>query len=386
MPAPNSPSEVRQPFAEQIAAIRTRTRNLIPTARWTDLRRNGHDRGFAVAGAMKTDLLADFAGAIERVAKEGKSIEWFRQNFDAIVDKHGWNYVGERNWRTRTIYTTNMRTSYSAGRLAQLRDPDLRKAAPFWMYRHGGSADPRPQHLAWDKLTLPADDPWFAIRYPPNGWGCSCRVVAVSRAAAQRMGGRFEDPPARDPKGAIDDGWDYMPGDTVSDELRSTLEAKAAKVPPEVAATMLRESAPVDVRAFADRAMATADRKITLDLGTVKNVERIREKTGFDLEGFTRELDNFGVRHTMREHGDAKREAGRGQIAVSLDDFALLTTIMDFFDDVQHDGQNKIGRDVLVFTKLIDGIGYWHAAEIRDRRHLVVTDSLRKKAGPWKLD
>lgn len=383
MPAPSSPTELRQPFAEQIAAIRTRTRNLIPTARWTDLRRNGHDRGFAVAGAMKTDLLADFAGAIERVAEQGKSIEWFRQNFDAIVDKHGWNYVGERNWRSRVIYTTNMRTSYAAGRLAQLRDPDLRKAAPFWMYRHGGSADPRPQHLDWDKLTLPADDPWFAIRYPPNGWGCSCRVVAVSRSAAQRMGGRFEDPPTRDPKGAIDAGWDYMPGGSVSEELRTLLDQKAKASPAALATAMLREAAPIDVRQFVERSMATGDRKITLDLGTVKNVERIREKTGFDLTGFTRLIDNYGVRHTLGNHGDVRKEASRGQLAVTVDDFLLLTTIMDFFDEVRHDGKNRVGRDVLVFTKEIDEVGYRHVVEVREGKKLVVTDSLRKKRGAW---
>lgn len=91
------------------------------------------------------------------------------------------------------------------------------------------------------------------------------------------------------------------------------------------------------------------------------------------------------MRHTIKEHGDAKVEAARGQIAVAPNDFGLLTTIMDFFDDVKHDGKNKIGRNVLVFTKLIDGVGYWHAAEIREGRHLVVTDSLRKKKGAWNL-
>jgi hypothetical protein len=376
--------EVRQPFAEQIAAVRARTENLIPTARWTDLMRNGHDRGFAVAGAMKTDLLSDFATSIDKVVAEGKSIDWFRQQFDEIVARHGWDYSGERNWRTRTIYTTNMRTTYAAGRLAQLRDPDLQQAAPFWMYRHGGSADPRPQHLAWDKMVLPADDPWWQTHYPPNGWGCSCYVVAVTQGMAERMGGKFVDSPPPDEPGAIDKGWDYMPGRTVADELREVVADKAAKAPAAMAAALRADVDPVDVRAFAMEAMQVADRKIELDLGTVKNVERIRDQTGFDLSGYTRSIDNYGVRHTMRQHGDAAVEARRGQIAVTLEDFGLLTTVMDFFDVVWHDGKNKVGRDVLVFAKEIDGVGYWHAAEIRDRRHLVVTDSLRKKRGRWE--
>ena len=384
MPAPTRPEEVRQPFAEQIAAVRLRTRNLVPTAKWTDLMRNGHDRGFAVAGAMKLDMLSEFAGAIETVAKEGKSIEWFRQNFDQIVERHGWDYNGPRNWRTRTIYTTNMSTSYAAGRRAQQRDPDLLKVAPYLMYRHGGSAEPRPHHLAWDGLVVVANDPWVKKHYPPNDWGCSCYMVAVSKAQAERMGGRFEAPPANDPDGAIGEGWDYTPGDTVSSELGETLDQKAKAAPAALAAAMRREAFPVDVRKFAVQSMATADRKITLDLGTVKNADRIKEKTGFDLAGFTRQIDNYGVRHTLGNHGDAKKEAKRGQLAVTVDDFSLLTTIMDFFDDVWHDGKNRVGRDVLVFAKQVDGVGYRHVVEVREGKKLVVTDSLRKKRGAWE--
>ncbi len=234
---PDTPEGVKARFEAQIEAIRLRTANRIPTERWTDVLRNGHDRAFVVAGAMKGDLLADLARAVEAAITEGKSLGWFREQFDAIVDQRGWAYRGERNWRTRVIYTTNLRTSYATGRLAQLRDPELKKAAPYWMYKHGGSADPRPQHLAWDGLTLPADDPWWQQHYPPNGWGCSCYVVAVSAEQAGRLGGRIESPPA-DPPGAIDPGWDYMPGNTVADELRRTLEEKVAQLPSELGAAL----------------------------------------------------------------------------------------------------------------------------------------------------
>ena len=134
-----------------------------------------------------------------------------------------------------------------------------------------------------------------------------------------RMGGRLEKPPTRDPKGAIDAGWDYMPGGSVSEELRTLLDQKAKASPAVLATAMLREAVPIDVRQFVERSMTTGDRKITLDLGTVKNVERIREKTGFDLTGFTRLIDNYGVRHTLGNHGDASKETSRGQLAVTVD-------------------------------------------------------------------
>lgn len=164
---------IKLPFAEAIEFFLGKLGNLIPTARWDEVMRAQHDRGFMVAGAAKADLLADFAAAVEEVIAEGKSIEYFRSAFDAIVAAHGWAYEGERNWRTRVIYQTNMSTAYAAGRLAQLRDPDLQQLKPLVMYKHNDSVtSPRPEHEAWDGITLPIDDPWWSTHYPPNDWGC----------------------------------------------------------------------------------------------------------------------------------------------------------------------------------------------------------------------
>jgi len=219
-------AEPADQFNEQLAALQIRLRNLVPTERWDDFKGAAHDRGFMVAGAMKADLLNDLAGAVTRVIENGGTIEDFRRDFDDIIERTGWAYKGEKNWRTRTIYTTNMKSTYHAGRLAQLNDPELLSVAPFRMYRHGGSAEPRPEHLKWDKIVRRADDPWWDTHYTPNGWGCSCYVIAVSEATAKRMGGSFEDPAADEP-GDIDDGWDYAPGASVDAEIRDIASKKA---------------------------------------------------------------------------------------------------------------------------------------------------------------
>lgn len=142
----------------------------------------------------------------------------------------GWAYNGGRNWRTRVIYETNLRQSYHAGREAQMADPELRKRRPYGLYRHGGSSDPRPEHLAWNGLVLPLDDPWWQTHSPQNGWGCKCKKYTLSEADVQRMGLKVaERAPAiewedrligqrgpnpqtvRVPKG-IDPGFEYAPG------------------------------------------------------------------------------------------------------------------------------------------------------------------------------
>lgn len=244
-PADASLEGAHLPFDEQIAFFQAKLGNLIPTRTWRDVRHAGHDTGFMVAGAAKADLLSDFAQAVDSTIADGKSLQWFRQAFDAIVEEHGWSHTGGRDWRSKVIFQTNMTTSYAAGRLAQLRDPELQKLAQYWMYVHNDSVlHPRPLHLSWDKLVLPADDPWFKVHYPPNGWGCMCRVTAVSKAQAKRDGGRFGpapddgiNPKTGTPNG-IDRGFDYMPGDTVTDRIRQTLLEKTAKLPEALGAAL----------------------------------------------------------------------------------------------------------------------------------------------------
>ncbi|WP_172298335.1 phage minor head protein [Pseudoruegeria sp. HB172150] len=242
----------RKPFPEQIAALRLRLGNLVPTARWTDLWQASHDRAFTVAGAMKADLLKDLADAVEGAISEGKGLEAFRAEFREIVERNGWHgWTGEGTkageaWRTRVIYRTNARTSFMAGRYSQLREAGYR----YWVYRHGGSLEPRLQHLAWDGLILPADHPFWATHFPPNGWGCSCRVRgARSMAAARRLGG---DPdvelgegwdkalPKTGAPAGIDKGWAYAPGASVTDALIAFVTGKKENLPPELAEVLER--------------------------------------------------------------------------------------------------------------------------------------------------
>jgi uncharacterized protein with gpF-like domain len=217
---------VSLPFAE---AIKFFTGKLsIPTATWTDIWKGEHARAFTIAGATRDDLLADFRTAIEEALTEGKTIADFRSEFDKIVTRYGWSYNGGRGWRTRVIYQTNVRTAYQAGRYAQMTDPDVLAYRPFWRYRHGDSRQPRAQHLAWDGLVLPADHPWWQTHYTPNGWGCQCRVEALSARQLAALGKDGPDQAPDDgtyewtdrktgevhtiPKG-IDPGWDYNVGE-----------------------------------------------------------------------------------------------------------------------------------------------------------------------------
>jgi len=241
-----------RPFAEQVAAYRLRLGNLVPTARWDDLRHSAHDRAFMVAGATKADLLVDLASAVDKSISQGTGLETFRKDFREIVARHGWHgWTGEGTkggeaWRTRVIYRTNAATSFAAGRRAQLEEAGF----PIWIYRHGGSREPRPEHLALDGVALPSDHEFWATHSPPNGWGCSCYVVgARSERGVRRLGG---DPGKTLPEGwdrispktgapvGIDRGWDYAPGATVTDTIRD-LSGKLDRLPERPAIDLIQD-------------------------------------------------------------------------------------------------------------------------------------------------
>ena len=131
----------RLPFAQQASFMRAKLR--LPTEDYDDILGAAHDRAFVVAGVMRADLLADLHEAVQQAIDDGKTLGWFREQFDAIVQRRGWTgWTGDGSaegvaWRTRTIYTTNLRVSHAAGRYAQMTQPEVLQARPYWRYVRG---------------------------------------------------------------------------------------------------------------------------------------------------------------------------------------------------------------------------------------------------------
>jgi hypothetical protein len=204
-----------------------------------------------VAGANRIDLLLDLREAVDKAISGGATLQDFRRDFDAIVARHGWAYNGGRNWRTRVIFETNLRTSYAAGRYEQLQK--LKKVRPYWRYIHSDSVQhPRPLHVAWHGKILHADDPWWQTHYPPNGWGCQCRVESLDEAGLRRhgktapdaapsdgtalvtVGKRGPNPQVVETPNGVDPGFGYAPGrDAWLRRQAGHVEQRATRLPPE---------------------------------------------------------------------------------------------------------------------------------------------------------
>lgn len=333
---------VRQQFQEQIDFLRRKLN--LPSESWRDIQSAAHDRAFVVAGATKADLLHDLRKAVDQ-AVQGGSIGEFRKNFAEIVAKHGWTgWTGEGTkageaWRTRVIYQTNLMTSYAAGRRAQLLDPDLVERRPFWRYVHNDSVThPRPQHKRWGdmKLTLRHDHPFWETHFPPNGWGCKCRVVAV---AAPGDGDGTEPPegwaqtdPATGAPVGIDEGWGYAPGARADNELRSFVQDKLIDYPPAIERMLS-----VDVNRHLNTTERITDFVQRVRDGSLRNEDlwmgfvepeaaaRIKAATGQDVDSYMVLLPEDNVRHTYREH----RWDGKGQRPVVPADYEHVASFIN---------------------------------------------------------
>ncbi len=163
---------------------------------WEELWQEAQAQAFTVAKATRLDLLQDIRDAVEKALAEGKTLAWFKKELTPVLQAKGWwgrqvqpdgstVQLGSP-WRLQTIYRTNLQTAYMAGRFqAQLENVDDR---PYWMYVAILDGRTRPSHRALNGKVFRYDDPFWSSFYPPNGWGCRCRVVALSADDVARRG------------------------------------------------------------------------------------------------------------------------------------------------------------------------------------------------------
>ncbi|MBS4046178.1 MAG: minor capsid protein [Alphaproteobacteria bacterium] len=212
------------PFKEAIDFYRRKVN--LPTKSYTDLWEGMHGPAFVVAGAQQATLLSDLREAVDRAISEGTTIEDFRKAFDKTVARHGWDYKGGRNWRSRVIFDTNLRQAYNAGKWEQANA--AKKQRPYLRYIAVLDSETRPEHRAWHNTVLPIDHEWWRTHHPSCGWRCRCTTQSLaSRDLKSLQLTVSEDPKVewvsqevktpqgavtvRTPKG-IDPGFGYNPG------------------------------------------------------------------------------------------------------------------------------------------------------------------------------
>ena len=161
--------------------------------------REEHAVAFTVANMMKVSMLTDVQRSIEKAQEEGWPADRWKKEMAEELAKRGWwgrmkppdpkdpQAVAKANLymsrRLDTIWRVNTRQAAQAGVWER---GQRSKSHPYILYRVGPSKQHRDQHLAWDGVLLPKDDPFWAVANPMNGWGCKCYTRFVSRAQYER--------------------------------------------------------------------------------------------------------------------------------------------------------------------------------------------------------
>lgn len=192
-----------------------------PSWDWDEVWQEEHAAAFTVAKAMGKDVLATLRDAVDRAVADGQTFAEFKKRLRDVLAALGWWGVQTvKNPKTgkpetvelgtprrlKTIYVTNARVARAVGqwyRIQRTKD-DL----PYLLYELGPSQRHREQHEKWAGTILPVDDPAWGRMFPPNGWGCKCRVRQLSQRQADRKGGETTAPDT----GGIDPEWAYNPG------------------------------------------------------------------------------------------------------------------------------------------------------------------------------
>lgn len=225
-----------------------------------------------------------------------------------------------------------MATSYWAGRWVQMTDPEVVKLHPYWRYIHAdGVLNPRENHLAWHGLTLPWDHPFWKTHFAPNGIGCHCRIISVTRKegeASARAG--LGEPPAGwdkiDPRTGeqvgIGKGFGYAPGASVARSLQSLVDDKLLKLDAPIGAAMWQELGPalLQERLTKWQALFDATRQSLRGSGEAVMVHTVAPATVADLAANGVVLENAAVWMRDSELMHALRDTKTARGAALPDD------------------------------------------------------------------
>lgn len=188
------------PPKEAIKYFEKKTNNKV-TYNWYDMLQEDHTKAFTVAKSTVANILTDIRTEVEKSLKEGRTFHQFKKDLLPILEKKGWTgfktdpETGKRielgtPRRLQIIYNTNLRTAYSAGRYKAFLDNAENR--PYWQYKTQNDELVRKSHRLLKNKVFHYTDPIWNDIFPPNGWGCRCRVIALSERDLKRMGLKVE--------------------------------------------------------------------------------------------------------------------------------------------------------------------------------------------------
>ena len=99
----------------------------------------------------------------------------------------------------------------------------------------------------------------------------------------------------------------------------------------------------------------TMDKKMYFGTITSDLANRIQTETGLNVEQYNLSLGSYEVRKILKDHGNEKTEAPRGQRAITSDDFSHIVDIVLNPTNIELSDSTYMGKPAIIFTGNYNG-------------------------------
>lgn len=175
---------VTMPFGDAIRLFRDR--RVLTRRAFDRLTAAAKMRAFTVAGLARKEMLATAHDELAKAIATGADLRTFGKALTERFESAGWTRLNPSH--VETVFRNGVMNAYSDGRRAQMRQPAVMAARPYWQILGVDDDRTRPTHGKAHGKVLLADDPFFDRAGPPFGHNCRCRTVSRSAADLKRLG------------------------------------------------------------------------------------------------------------------------------------------------------------------------------------------------------
>lgn len=119
---------------------------------------------------------------------------------------------------------------------------------------------------------------------------------------------------------------------------------------------LIQKSGKMELSDLIDSSSGRGGNKLYSDIGSVSSelIAKAKESIGLDISDWQHSVDESGIRHTFKQHGNETTESKRGQRAVTKKDILLLPLIISSFDSIEYAGLSDMGNETFLIKKEIE--------------------------------
>ena len=165
---------------DDIRKLMARLKVVVADEFYEALEGSARAQAFTISGLVAADQLQAVLDTLSAHLRTGGT---FRDWQETVRDTEFGAFPA---WRRELVYRNNLNVQYAAGRGQHILAH--RDARPYLVYSAVGDSRTRPEHLDLDGFVASVESPAWQRIYPPNGHGCRCDAIPLTREQAEAEG------------------------------------------------------------------------------------------------------------------------------------------------------------------------------------------------------